>query len=182
MRLYTSSPMKRLALLVLCLIGAASLRAEDPATFPVGGLTFKRPADWAWVPVSSPMRKAQLKVTGAKPEEAADITFFHFGTGGGDVQTNAQRWVAQFKGGESAAKIEPQDIGGAKVTLVSTEGTFNSGMPGGPTTPMENYALLGAIIESSEGNVFVKMTGPAALVKDSRKKFLDFLASAVPAK
>jgi len=174
--------MKRLALLILCLVGATTLRAEDPATFPVGGLTFKRPADWAWVQVSSPMRKAQLKVPGAKPEEAADITFFHFGDSGGDVESNTRRWVAQFRGGESASKIEPQEIGGVKVTIVTTEGTFNSGMPGGPSTPLENHALLGAIIEHKDGNVFVKMTGPAALVKESRKKFLDFLATALPAK
>ncbi|MEI9895367.1 MAG: hypothetical protein WDN28_16135 [Chthoniobacter sp.] len=175
--------MKRFALLALCLLGAITLRADDPATFPVGGLTFKRPADWAWVPVSSPMRKAQLKVPGTKPNEAAEITFFHFGPdGGGDIQSNAQRWVSQFRGNENAAKIEEQEIGGAKVTLVSTEGTYSSGMPGGPTTTLENYALLGAIIEHPEGNVFVKMTGPAPLVKDSRKKFLDFLATAFPAK
>jgi hypothetical protein len=175
--------MKRLALTSLALFCAATLHAEDPTTFPVGGLNFKRPADWAWVPVSSPMRKAQLKVPGAKPDEAADITFFHFGPeGGGDVQSNAQRWIAQFHGSEDKAKIEPQEIGGAKVTLVTTEGAFSSGMPGGPATVMENYALLGAIIEHAEGNVFVKMTGPAALVKDSRKKFLDFLTAALAAK
>lgn len=175
--------MKRLALLVLCLVGAVTLRAEDPATFPVGGLTFKRPTEWTWVEVSSPMRKAQLKVPGAKPEEFADITFFHFGAGsGGDIQSNAQRWIAQFKGAEGAGKIDVQEINGAKVTLVTTEGTFSSGMPGGPTTPLENQALLGAIIEHGDGNVFVKMTGPAALVKESRQKFLAFLASALPAK
>ena len=175
--------MKRLALLALCLFGAVTLRADDPATFPVGGLTFKRPATWAWVQVNSPMRKAQLRVPGGKPDEAADITFFHFGPdSGGDVQSNAQRWVSQFRGNENAAKIEEQQIGGAKVTLVTTEGTYSSGMPGGPATTLENYALLGAIIEHKEGNVFVKMTGPAALVKSSRQKFLDFLATALPAK
>lgn len=176
--------MKRLALLVLSLVGAATLRAEDPVTFPVGGLTFKRPAEWSWVAVSSPMRKAQLKVPGSKADDFADITFFHFGPeSGGDVQSNAQRWVAQFRGGEGASKIEPQEIGGAKVTLVTTEGTFSSGMPGGPSTPpLENYALLGAIIEHKDGNVFVKMTGPAALVKSNRQKFLDFLAAALPGK
>ena len=176
--------MKRLALFALCLLGAVTLRADDPATFPVGGLTFKRPTEWAWVPVNSPMRKAELKVPGAKPEESADITFFHFGPqGGGDIQSNAQRWVNQFHGAKDAAKIETQTIGGAKVTLVSTEGTFTSGgMFGGPTTTQDNFALLGAIIENPEGNVFVKMTGPAALVKDSRQKFLDFLATALPGK
>ena len=67
------------------------------------------------------------------PTKSAEITFFHFGPdSGGDIQSNAQRWVSQFRGNENAAKIETQEIGGAKVTLVSTEGTYSSGMPGGP--------------------------------------------------
>lgn len=175
--------MKRLALLVLSLSCAAVMAADGPATFPVGNLTFKRPADWSWVEVTSPMRKAQLKVPGSKADESADVTFFYFGpNGGGDVQSNAQRWTSQFQSPEGASKIEPQEINGHKVTIVTTEGKFSSGMPGGPTTVMENYALLGAIIEDSEGNVFVKMTGPASLVKDSRQKFVDFLTAALPGK
>jgi hypothetical protein len=174
--------MKRLALLALCLLGAATLRAEDPATFPVGGLTFKRPADWSWVELTNTeMRKAQLKVPGAKPDESAELAFFYFGPeGGGDVQANAQRWVGQFHGNENSAKIETQEIGGAKVTIVSTEGTYVNAMAPGPEKP--NYALLAAIIEQKGGNIFVKMTGPAALVKDSRKKFLDLIATALPGK
>jgi hypothetical protein len=171
--------MKRFAILILALCSAAILRAEDPTTFEVGGLTFDRPTDWSWVPVSSPMRKAQLKVQGAKPADSADITFFYFEGGGGGVQANAQRWVNQFHGPEGASKIEEQKIGGLKVTMVSTEGTFSSGMPGGPVTTMDNYALLGAIIEGKEGNVFVKMTGPVALVKESQKKFVTFLTAAI---
>lgn len=172
--------MKRLALLAISLTTAATLFAEDPMKFPVGAFEFQRPATWAWVPVSSPMRKAQLKVPGTTADSSADITFFHFGPGGGGgTQANIQRWLGQFQAAEGASKIEPQEIAGAKVTLVSTEGTYSSGMPGGPTTPLTGQALLGAIIESTEGDVFVKMTGPAALVKDSRKPFLDFLATAI---
>ena len=123
----------------------AITRAEDPASFPVGGLTFTRPADWKWVPVNSPMRKAQLSVPGADAAKVADITFFHFGEGGaGGIEANAQRWLKQFTGKAGAEKIDPQEIGGVKVTLVSTEGTFNSGLPGGASKPLENHALLGA--------------------------------------
>ena len=158
-------------------------RAEDPVTFPVGGLTFTRPADWKWIAVSSPMRKAQLQVPGADAAKVADITFFHFGEGGaGGVEANAQRWLKQFSGKAGAEKIEPQEIGGVKVTLVSTEGTFSSGMPGGEAKAMENYALLGAMIENPDGLVFVKMTGPIETVKASREKFLDFLKTAITAK
>jgi hypothetical protein len=175
--------MKFLALLVLALLTHVAARAEDPAVFEVGGLKFTRPADWKWVEVTSPMRKAQLKVPGASAEQSADITFFHFGPGGGgDVTSNAQRWLAQFKSPEGAAKIEPQEISGTKVTLVTTEGSFSSGMPGGPSAVVENAALLGAIIEGPDGSVFIKMTGPAALVKGSRAKFLEFITAALPAK
>jgi hypothetical protein len=157
--------------------------AEDPATFPVGGVTFTRPADWKWVEVTSPMRKAQLTVPGADAAKAADITFFHFGEGGaGGVEANAQRWLKQFSGKSGAEKTETQEIAGVKVTLVSTEGTFTSGMPGGEAKSLENYALLGAMIENPAGLVFVKMTGPVETVKASREKFSEFLKTALTAK
>lgn len=175
--------MKFPALLAAALLSLFTARAADPATFEVGGLTFTRPADWPWIEVTSPMRKAQLKVPGASAEQTADITFFHFGAGGGgDVTANAQRWLAQFKSAEGASKIEPQELAGATVTIVTTEGTFSGGMPGGPAAAVENFALLGAIIEGEEGSVFVKMTGPAALVKASRPKFMDFITAAIAAK
>lgn len=172
------------ALLIATVLALPALsRAEDPTTFPVGGITFTRPTEWKWIPVNSPMRKAQLQVPGADESKAADVTFFHFGEGGaGGVDANAQRWVKQFSGKAGAEKIEAQEIAGVKVTLVTTEGTFSSGMPGGEAKAMENYALLGAMIENPEGLVFVKMTGPIETVKGSREKFMDFLKTAVGAK
>ena len=44
-------------------------------------------------------------------------------------------------------------------------------MPGGPTTPLKDYALNGAILESSGGDVYVKMTGPQAVVKLAEPAF-----------
>ncbi len=153
--------------------------ADEPATFAVGAFTFTRPADWQSIPVTSPMRKAELKVPGADATHAADITFFHFGAGqGGDIQGNVQRWLRQFDSNPGAEKTEAQEAGGTKITLVSTEGTYHSGMPGGPSTPVPDQALLGAILESPDGNVFVKMTGPTALIKATRPKFIDFISAA----
>jgi hypothetical protein len=43
---------------------------------------------------------------------------------------------------------------------------------------MENYALLGAMVEGPEGLIFVKMTGPKATITESREKFLSFIESA----
>jgi hypothetical protein len=157
----------------------AQTASEAPSTFPVGGLKFERPADWSWIPVQSPMRKAQLLVPGMDPKSGADITFFHFGAGGGgSVEENIQRWLRQFQNAGGAEKVEKKELGGKQVTLVSTEGTFSSGMPGGPSAPMAGYALLGAIVEDSEGNVFVKMTGPKVTVQAAKEKFIQFITSA----
>ena len=160
---------------------AATGQAEAPATFPVGALQFQRPTEWKWVPVQSPMRKAHLQVTGADATKIADITFFHFGQDmGGSIKDNADRWVKQFQSAPGAEKVEATEINGRKVTLVTTEGTFAGGMPGagGGAAPLTDYALLGAIIEDAGGNVFVKMTGPKAVVSASREKFMAFLGTA----
>lgn len=167
----------------LTLLAAASLRAEDPATFEVGGFKFTRPAEWKWVAVTSPMRKAQLAVPGKDGAKPAEMTFFHFGAGGaGGVDANVKRWLGQFESKEGADKVEPETIGGVKVMFVSTEGTFSGGMPGAAAAPLENYALLGAILDHADGAVFVKMTGPAAVVQGAAKQFRAFIAAAAGAK
>jgi hypothetical protein len=168
--------MKSLSLIAAGLLAATTAFAEDPASFPVSGFTFQRPADWAWVPVNSPMRKAQLKIGAG--EQSADLVFYFFGPQSGDVKANIARWFGQFTGKPDAEKTEEQTYGKTKVTYASTEGTFASGMPGGPTTPMKDYALLGAILEHPEGLVFVKLTGPTAVVKANRQKFVDFVKDA----
>ena len=67
---------------------------------------------------------------------------------------------------------ETAEIKGTKVTRVRVDsGTFNSGMPGGPTTPQTDYGLYGAILESKDGDVFIKLTGPAALVRAAAADF-----------
>ena len=166
--------------LIACLASTLALpvHAEDPKTFEVAGFTFNRPAEWSWVQVSSPMRKAQLHVGGADAATGGDVTFFHFIGAGGDVEANTKRWLAQFQSKPGAEKVEAKELNGVKVTFVSTEGTFASGMPGGPTTAMEDYALIGAIMEATEGSVFAKFTGPAKVVKAEKDKFIQFVTDA----
>jgi hypothetical protein len=158
----------------LLLLGSLiSARAADeaPATFKVGEFTFTRPASWEWVETTSAMRKAQLKVSDAKKKESAEVIFFYFGPGsGGGTKANVDRWLGQFPDGKNS-KTEETTANGTKITYVQTEGTFQSGMPGGPRTPMPNQMLQGAILESEHGSVFVKMTGPAELVKSSKEAF-----------
>jgi hypothetical protein len=43
---------------------------------------------------------------------------------------------------------------------------------------MPGYALLGAILESPGGDVFVKMTGPSATVEATSDSFLQMIETA----
>lgn len=154
---------------VLCLTSAWA--ADAPATFKVSEFTFQRPVAWGWVETTSSMRKAQLKVTDAKTKENAEVIFFYFGAGGGGgTKANVDRWLGQFQDA-SLPKSDEVTIGQTKVTYVQTEGTYLSGTPGGAKTPLTNYALLGAIVEGTEGSVFIKLTGPKALVKSAAADF-----------
>ncbi len=182
MNLRFLSPLVVPAIVLAAGLSAPATRAAEaaPEAFEVGGLKFKRPTEWAWVPLqSSSMRKAQLAVPGLGAAKSAEITFFHFGpSGGGDLESNIQRWIRQFQSAPGAEKVESKTMGGRKTTLVTTEGTFSAGMPGQSAIPLENYALLGAIVEDPAGNVFVKMTGPRETVQAAKPKFLEFLEAA----
>lgn len=168
----------RIAVASIFLVAMAGLSpAQHPLEFGVGNFSFERPAEWQWVPPVSPMRKAQLAVPG--PEGgSAEVTFFHFGPGqGGGIQQNVDRWFAQF--GNSNTSQEETFAGPTRIVQVGAEGTFQSGMPGGPTTPLDGYALRGAILEDAEGgNVFVKMTGPAGVVQAARPSFDEMVRAA----
>ena len=158
--------------------------AEEPANFTVGDFKFVVPAGWNSVTPSSPMRKAEIYVSGpegtGKAGEAI-ITVFHFGPGqGGTVQQNVDRWFGQFDGDNDAkgAATAKETIGTVPVTFARARGTFQSGMPGQPTTPLEGQALLGAILESPNGDVYVKMTGPAPTVEKAEPAFVQMIRAA----
>lgn len=171
---------KFLALALLC-AATATVRAEAPATFEAGSFKFTRPADWTWTPVPpQSMRKAMLAIPGKEGGEAAEVVFFHFGPGqGGGTKENITRWVGQITDKTAEEKIETKEVAGTQVTFVTASGTYQSGMPMGPKTPKTGYALLGAILEDAAGgSVFVRCTGPEALVKAATPAFHEMIASA----
>lgn len=171
-------------LFTLALLATATLAlANAPASFEVGAFKFARPAAWEWVEVPEGMkmmRKAVLNIPAKDGGKPAEVIFYHFGAGqGGDTQANVQRWLGQFSEKTAPEKVDTKDAAGTKVTFVSVSGTYQSGMPMGPKTPMTGYALLGAILEDATGgSVFVKCTGPEAVVKEATPAFSDFIAGA----
>ena len=144
-------------------------------------MAWNDPAGWKRSNAPGPMRKASYEVPAAAGDtEPASLGVFHFGSKGGTVEANVDRWVAQFQGvSREQLKRTDRSSGGLVQHVVEIEkGTFASGMPGGPTTPKPGWALLGAIVETPSGPWFFKLVGPKRTVEKARDEFFRLLDSA----
>ncbi len=165
-------------ILILSLFCAVTLFAADDS-FKAGSFTFQKPAGFKSKSIPpGGMRAAQLEFSDTKG--TAETIFYYFGQGqGGNTQANVDRWLGSFQEPKDKlnSKVEKKKVGSGEVTYVEAEGTYMSGMPGGPKTPQPGSKLLGAILESPSGNVFVRMTGPIATVKAADSDFRKMIES-----
>ena len=160
-------------------LGTTAAAAAPPRAKPsaprfdaAGGIEWKVPARWA-AGASSAMRVATYTVPAAKSADKAECAVFFFGPGqGGSVDANVERWSRQFEGTPKAERTAAA-VAGLRVTRVQLAGTYLA--PGGPmmqsTGKRPGSRLLGAIVEAAEGNVFFKLTGPAASVAAAQADF-----------
>ena len=135
----------------------------------------------------SGMRKAEYAY-GPIGEEAdsATLTVYYFGPDqGGGVEANLQRWIGQMTLAENAEpKRLETTVEGMKAHMVEARGTYNvsSGMMmGGDATPKEGYLMSAVVLETDQGNVFFKLTGPQATAREmagSFKKMLENIEKA----
>lgn len=98
---------------------------------------------------------------------------------GGGLAANVNRWRSQM----GAPGLSPEEIDtlpkkplfGQPATFISVDGDFSPGM--GSQEVKKDYRLLGVILASDAGAVFVKMTGPRELVEANSAKFDEFVSS-----
>ena len=121
------------------------------------------------------MRAATYLVPAAPGDhDEAECVIYFFGQGqGGSVQANIDRWKGQF-GQTARAKTADRMIHGLKVTTVDVFGSY-AGMGGGAAKP--GYRMLGAIVENTGGNLFLKFAGEAKTVAANQSKFDQLLGS-----
>ncbi len=157
---------------------AAATPAHPARTEEAGGVQWTVPARWT-SGSGSTMRVATYAVPAAKGSEPGECAVFFFGPGqGGSVDANVERWGKQFEGAPSPTRTATT-VAGLRVTRAQVSGTYLA--PGGPmmqsTGKRAGYRLLGAIAEAPEGNVFFKLTGPAATVAAASPDFEALIAS-----
>lgn len=161
----------------------ASLPAHaGEAELKVGDLTLKYD-DEKWEVQEKPRQMVAAILTVKEGEaKGLEATIYHFGKGqGGDMKANIQRWIGQFEG---EPKVDGEELkfgegdSAASLYLTEMKGTYKDGPFFGPKTPKPDWTMLGAILESAGGDVFVKMPGPDASVASVKDAFRAVCASA----
>lgn len=175
--------MNALARLFPILLGFAlvtGLGAEEKKLV-VGPFTFAPGTEWKAKEQARAMSQGGLTITAKDLKESLDADFYHFGEGqGGSVEANIERWRKQFSG--EPKEVAREKIAGGKVEILHLEGTFLVGSPFGQKTPKGNQALLGAILPSEEGAVFVKLVGSKEDVAKVAERFKALVSSPFPKK
>ena len=152
------------------------------ASSQAGPVKWTAPARWGSKPARE-MRAATYLIPAAQGDgEGAECAVF-LNIGGG-VDANIKRWIGQFEQpdgspSESKANQKKETINGLEVTTVDLIGTFKGGGPmmGQSSGPKTGYRLLGAIVQTDEGEVFFKLTGPAKTVTAAQGEFQSLLKS-----
>jgi len=161
----------------------ATARAVTPAkTGTAGGYAWVVPGRWAEGAARS-MRVATYTVPAAAGAEAGECAVFYFGGGdGGGVDANVERWSRQFEGSPKPERSE-KTVRGMSLTVVKIAGTYLA--PGGPAMQSQGkkpgYLLRGAIAQTTQGNLFFKLTGPAPTVTQAQADWDALLSSLGPA-
>lgn len=166
-------------------VGPISSRGEvAEAAAPVAGtkLDFQLPAGWVSEAPSSSMRLAQASIPG--PGGPGEMGVFYFGPGhGGGVEDNLSRWVGQMEAGAGTAKPErgTLEANGLKISWIDVHGTLKpSSMGMGPSTPVADARLFGAVVEGTGGPWFFKVTGPDKTLGPQREPFFTMLKGLHP--
>ncbi|SYZ72585.1 conserved exported hypothetical protein [Candidatus Zixiibacteriota bacterium] len=151
----------------------------NPAT--VAGVTFRPPSVWKDLGPSG-MRQADYMYGPAEGDsEAANMAVFYFGaTSGGAVGSNIERWIGQMSMPDGsdphkAAKTTDFSVDGMPAHLVELNGTYNMSMGGpmmgGETVPKPNYKMAAVVLETPQGNLFFKLTGPEKTADEMAEAF-----------
>lgn len=167
----------------------AGLDIPTPGVTPVG-LKYDAPPTWQKEPVKGGLRLAQFRWPRAAGDaEDGELVVFGPNIGGG-VDANIERWRSQFAGPDSqpvsgdAFRRETFEVAGLRVTLVEIAGRFSAGtmsmMGGSPPPAKDDYRMLGAIVETTNGPWYFKAYGPTATMTAHREEFLTFLRAMKP--
>lgn len=179
--------------------GGQTVRAAHPAprdqdvylagpTLKIDGVQFTLPSKWLSESSDNQARAGQWRVSPPHGQdgESGEVVVFYFGPNvGGSATENIEAWVGTMfnaEGHPAAAEVKHRVIGNFKISQVVIFGTYNQTVPiaGIPPQPKSNYGLVGAVIETPQGNLYWRFTGPEALITATLPLFNKVIDSVKP--
>lgn len=137
-------------------------------------LVWDNPPGWTELPPNS-MRTANLKPAG-HPDAECYLSLLPGGAGG--MVDNVNRWRKQMSlppiDAEAVKALPKQELLGLDAVRVDLTGAF-AGMAEGPGKA--DFQLIGLLTTFGDQSIFVKMTGPAAVISAEAANFDRFVAS-----
>jgi len=159
----------------LLIFTLSSFGWSDSSLIKVGSLNLKIPSEWKQEQPTSDMRAGQFAITAADGQKIEYIVF-HFGGGGGDANSNINRWVNQFDPEGRTHKTTTGDSSNGKYNMVDIQGTFNKtvGPPMmGKTTPVANSRVIAVILDNEAGSYYIKLIGLIDNIEKIKSDFFD---------
>lgn len=166
-------------------VGALLLLLSTPHA-SAATLKYTVPAGWTSKPPASTMRVAEFvlpKAPGDK-DDASLVVYFFGASGGGGVQANIDRWVGQMaqpdgRRSTDLAKTSTMTVNGLTVSAVDVSGTYVAEMSPGSTEHFDypGWRLRAAVVQTTGGPYYIKLTGPANTVAKWNTAFGAFLKS-----
>ena len=142
----------------------------------IGNLIAQLPDSWKIVKPSSSMRLMEFRI--GNNSEASMAVFKNIG---GTVNDNLERWAGQFgfKLLDEDVRVTTETINDIDFHIISILGTYTNTMAFSPNaaSPKNNYRLLGAIANTSDGLYYFKMTGPNDIINNEIEEFSYFIQS-----
>jgi hypothetical protein len=147
--------------------GGPSMQSSDPSfnrvSEGVARLTWKTPATWKSLPASG-MRTGSFSVT--QDGQSADGSIVQLSGPAGGVESNVRRWMEQVgmtqpddaamqRFLQSQRKIKTQD--GHEGVLINLAAQLSGNL-------VQDNAILATIVHAPDETIFVKLTGPRALL------------------
>lgn len=167
--------------LLLAFTAGTAAAADKEHELDLGSVSLTAPEKWVRKMPKSQIVAFEFAAPAAEGDDAGGR--FTVMAAGGGVKANLERWFGQFTqpdGGSTAdkAKISEKKIAGQNVHLVDITGTYldkPSPFAPGPAIERENYRMLGAVIASKGGDIYLKFYGPAKTIEEQSQAFQEMV-------
>jgi hypothetical protein len=148
-------------------------------------LQYDAPDGWVERHPESPMRVIEFQLPRVPGDaEDAELVVFYFGGSGGSVETNLDRWIGQMEQPDGRSSFEVAstigfEANGLAVTVLDVAGTYVAPVSSASDTRFNKprFRLLAAVVETSVGPYFFKLTGPNRTIARWDQPFGAFLRS-----